>query len=111
MNNPTLAVTSITVLNNYLQIEATITEPGAKAGRSVQYLYPKTTTNFAIVEHVQTGPKGTPIYAKFYQISNHMTAGRLEIDELLVGNITNGPKGTPFTALTFLDFMTKNTGV
>ena len=111
MNNPTLAITSIGALNNYLQIDGTITEPGAKAGRAVQYLYPKATTNFSIIEHIQTGPKGTPIYAKFYQISNHMTAGRFEISELLVNNITNGPKGTPFTALTFLDFMTKNTAV
>lgn len=110
MNNPTLEITSIAVLNNYLQIDGTITEPGAKAGRSVQYLYPKTTTNFAIIEHAET-VKGVPMYLKFYQISNHMTAGRLEIDELLVGNITNGPLGTPFTALTFIDFMTKNTGV
>ncbi len=110
MSNPTLAITSIAVLNNYLQIDGTITEPGAKAGRAVQYLYPKATTNFAITEQVRTAPKGS-IFVKFYQISNHMTAGRLEIDELLVGNITNGPKGTPFTVLTFLDFMTKNTGV
>ena len=109
MATETLTITSLSTLNNYLVIVGSIGSLGSK-GRPVEYYYPKSSTNFAKIERLTTGPKGT-IYENIYEISNHMTGGRCMIPELQVTSITDGPLGTAFTLVDFIDFCTKNTGV
>lgn len=109
MSNPTLIITSISVENNYLRIEGTIQEPGSKDTRKMISYYVKSSTTFNIQEQSQITGKGT-IYTNFFSITNHLGGNRINISELLIGNVTQGTEGKAFTSQTFTTFMTENTG-
>lgn len=109
MSYTNLIITSISIENNYLKIEGTIQETGSKDTRKMISYYVKSSTTFNIQEQSEITGKGI-VYTNFFSITNYLGAKRINISELLIGNVTQGTEGKAFTSQTFTTFMTTNTG-